>query len=437
MLASVEASLNLLPDAIAIQSQSSLSLRQSCESCGRSHSSVTRAAECASRSTAAASRSNMLASVAAAFNLLPRAVPEPSASDGFVTELGKIKLIHCSCCGEATFGHFTEPVAPATLKHFVTVTKCGKCAVVRSKHCLKFQKSNHMHLSSPPIHLPKLTDIEESLISLHSPVLRFFRLRGGSWGYGGSCVSITQAVDQVATRLPRVISSLDLVIVVKEFAGNTGESIKKNFRVRKSAVLAWLNFLKAHNPLYAGVEVGEAEDLPEDSGGSLDHLNCHVQVQEEDALSKFDDTINQEGILHSVVDGWAGGPALENPLIIDSMKWPDRGTDAIREFGTPNILAKCFPTVFPWGVGDPTSPSRTTGVTLSEGIHHLQNFAVAVGTILHFPFAEHRVAPYYAHDVQVTPTHYHLCHSNTTSAVGILSCDCSCARHCSVNPLFI
>jgi hypothetical protein len=250
-------------------------------------------------------------------------------------------------------------------------------------------------------------------------------------------VSITQSVGQVATRLPRVISSLDLVIVVKEFAGNNGESIKKNFRVRKSAVLAWLNFLKAHNPLYAGIEVGEAEDLPEDSGGSLDHLNCHVQVQEEDVLSKFDDTINQEGILHSVVDGWGGGPALENPLLIDSMKWPDIGTDAIKEFGTPNILAKCFPTVFPWGVGDPTSPSRTTGVTLSEGIHHLQNFAVVVGAVLHFPFAEHRVAPYYAHDVQVTPTHHHLCHSNTTSAVGILSCACSCVRHCSVNPPFI
>ncbi len=182
----------------------------------------------------------------------------------------------------------------------------------------------------------------------------------------------------------------------------------KTFRVRKSAVLAWLNFLKEFNPLYAGIEVGEAEDLPEDSGGSLDHLNCHVQ--EEDALSKFDDTMNQEGILHSVVDGWGGGPALENPLLIESMKWPDRGTDAIKEFGTPNILAKCFPTVFPWGVGDPTSPSRTTGVTLSEGIHHLQNFAIVVGSILRFPFAEHRVAPYYAHDVQVTPTHYHLYH---------------------------
>jgi hypothetical protein len=170
---------------------------------------------------------------------------------------------------------------------------------------------------------------------------------------------------------------------------------------------------------------------------ALDHLNCHLQVQEEDPLSKFDDTINQQGILHSVVDGWEGGPGLENPLLIDTMKWPDRGTDAIKEFGTPNILAKCFPTVFPWGVGDPTSPSRTTGVTLSEGIHHLQNFAVVVGAILRFPFAEHRVAPYYAHDVQVTSTHHHLCHSNTTSAVGSLLCTCSCARHCSVNPLFI
>jgi hypothetical protein len=305
--------------------------------------------------------------------------------------------MHCSCCGEAEFG--LSILAGARLQHFATVAKCLKCAAPRSKHYLKFQKTNGLHLSPPPSYLPKLTDIEESLISLNSPVLRFFRLKGGSWGYGGSCVSITQAVDQVATRLPRVISSLDLVIVTKHIASDTGDSISKNFRVRKGAVLAWLTFLKANNPLYADIEVGDAVDLPEDSGRSLDHLRCHVR---EEPHQNFDEAINLDGISHSVVDGWGGNVALETTVLRENiMRWPDRGSDAIKEFGTPNILAKCFPVVFPFGLGDPTSPSRTTGVTLSEGINHLQKFAIVSGNILHFPFAEHRVAPYYAHDVQV------------------------------------
>ena len=332
-----------------------------CECCGLWHRSVARAQACVAKAAAAAARSNQLtsaaaaarsqqlASAAAAVQPLPSAAAvqplpfpaQPSNSGGFVTELSNIKLMHCSCCGEAEFGH--SIVTGARLQHFVTVAKCLKCAAPRSKHYLKFQKTNGLHLSPPPSYLPKLTDIEESLISLNSPVLRFFRLRGGSWGYGGSCVSITQAVDQVATQLPRLISSLDLVIVTKHIASDTGNSISKNFRVRKGAVLAWLTFLKASNPLYADIEVGDAVDLPEDSGRSLDHLRCHVREEPHQIL---DEAINQDGISHSVVDGWGGNVALETTVLRENiMKRCHQRVWYSKHSG--KMFSSCFP-VWSW-----------------------------------------------------------------------------------------
>lgn len=397
--------------------------RRVCGGCGRSHSSASAAALCvAAASAAVATAAHLAAAVAAAAVAAaeraaavqlaaavaaaavaaaavplppPPAVPRtsvlPQAAGAFVAEIDLIKLVLCASCGEAEFGFSHLPYEG---RNFVVNPKCSKCASKHSKHMLKFCKQNLMHLQPPPSDLPVLTDIEESLISLHSPVLRFFRLRGGSWGYGGSCVSITQSIGQVATRLPRCLSSLDLVIVTR-VTNDGNEAITKNFRVRKSAVLAWLTWLITHNPLYHGVEI-EDVDLPEDSADVLDHLRSHIRED-----TDVRDLEEHTDIVHSVIDGW-GGAALEAPLLKQNiMQWPDRGADAIREFGCPNILAKCFPTVFPFGIGDPTSPTRTTGVSLSEGINHLQKFAFVRENILIFPFAQHHVAPYYAHDVQV------------------------------------
>ena len=53
-------------------------------------------------------------------------------------------------------------------------------------------------------------------------------------------------------------------------------------------------------------------------------------------------------------------------------------------------------------MGDPTSKSRSVTVPLSDGVHHLQKYAyIASGNKLVWPFAQHRIAPYYAHDVHL------------------------------------
>ena len=55
--------------------------------------------------------------------------------------------------------------------------------------------------------------------------------------------------------------------------------------------------------------------------------------------------------------------------------WPERSAKATQEFKHPNPFAKCFPTIFPYGLGDATSPNRPFVVTLAEGITHLEKCA--------------------------------------------------------------
>jgi hypothetical protein len=100
------------------------------------------------------------------------------------------------------------------------------------------------------------------------------------------------------------------------------------------------------------------------------------------------------------VQGEISGGSEEH--LVEKMIWPDRSVDAIREFCMPNLLAKCFPSIFPFGVGDPTSPSRNFKVSLSEGLVHLTKYAYhseLEGRMV-WPFGEHPIATFYAFDVK-------------------------------------
>ena len=83
-----------------------------------------------------------------------------------------------------------------------------------------------------------------------------------------------------------------------------------------------------------------------------------------------------------------------------SLDWPQQSDAPVSDFRHPVLFAKCFPSVFPYGVGHPTSMSRSVTVALSDGVHHLQKYAyIASGNELVWPFAQHRIAPYYTQDV--------------------------------------
>ncbi len=318
----------------------------------------------------------------------------------FQTILKKQEMVYCKNCSEAWFG--LKPADAVSCGNFFVTQKCGCCRKKHSKTVLVgelFSAQNKMHPQRPPAFLSRLSDTEEALIALHAPVLRVFRLRGGQLGYSGSCAALTQDVGQVARVLPRALNALDMVIFVKTVDGSAenDESVRKQFRVRRRVVHNWLVFLKANNPFYSHIEIdcSALELLPEDSNGGLDHLSPLESDVEPNGVTSGEISV-------CVIDGLNENCGNEIEAKRDTiLQWPQQSKEAIKEFKNPGIFAKCFPSIFPFGTGDPTSSTRSIAVSMSQGIHHLTKYAFIEDERLVWPFAEHKLAPFYAHDVHM------------------------------------
>ena len=319
-------------------------------------------------------------------------------------------MLYCKHCSEAWFS--IKPVDAVAVGGFFVTDRCGNCkkpgTLASASHAERFSVANGMH----PMHrlhgLPALTEIEEALISLHAPVLRVFRLRGGQLGYGGSCVSLTQDVGAVAKSLPRRMEGLDVVVFTKSVNSSEegGEAVRKSFRVRRAVIAEWLDFLTKNNPLYAQVQIEHdaVDALPVDSGDSIGHLHLRQDSDVEPMVTDTGQLIPSGEISHMVLEGLANASSSSEDALKEKvvLEWPAQSEKSVKEFGHPGLFAKCFPSIFPFGIGDPTTPTRACAVTLSDGIHHLQKYAyVTSESKLVWPFAQHRLAPFYAHDVHL------------------------------------
>ena len=112
--------------------------------------------------------------------------------------------------------------------------------------------------------LQGLTQVEEMLISAVMPIMSIYRLPHGQYGYSGHVINLPQDVASFATRLPRLPSELDVIVVRKEGAGQS----HRDFRVRRSIVQCALQWLVTHNKYYHAnhvhIDVSALEHLPED-----------------------------------------------------------------------------------------------------------------------------------------------------------------------------
>ena len=320
-------------------------------------------------------------------------------------------MLYCKHCSEAWFS--TKPADAIDAGGFFIADRCGNCKkpgyLKTASHAERFSSANGMH-PMPRLHsLPALTEIEEALISLHAPVLRVFRLRGGQLGYGGSCVSLTQDVGAVARSLPRRMEALDVVIFCKSVNASEegGEAVRKTFRVRRAVILAWLDFLTKNNPLYSHVQIEQdaVDALPVDSDDGINHLPLRQCSDVEPMVTDTGQLIPSGEISHMLLEGLANTAANSSEAVLKEkvvLDWPAQSENSVKEFGHPGLFAKCFPSVFPYGIGDPTTQTRACAVSLSDGIHHLQKYAyVTADNKLVWPFAQHRLAPFYAHDVHL------------------------------------
>ncbi|CAB4023269.1 ATP-dependent DNA helicase pif1 [Paramuricea clavata] len=82
---------------------------------------------------------------------------------------------------------------------------------------------------------------------------------------------------------------------------------------------------------------------------------------------------------------------------VDPLDWPSTEGNPINGFKTDGLATMAFPTLFPYGKGDPTNRARQHGITLTEAFKHLMKFAerLADGKF-EWRFASHPRFPYWA-----------------------------------------
>ena len=158
---------------------------------------------------------------------------------------------------------------------------------------------NLMHPGAPPTYLPTLSNLEESLIALHCPVLKVIRLKGGNFGYSGNVVAVTQDLQAFVTKLPRHLIDVNYSIVLPSY--DEDAIVPKCLQVSSLKLNTWLRFSIASNFLYANIILDQdaLEILPE-NGTTFGFLRSLISVSCDDDIDppvEVADDIVVQGIM--------------------------------------------------------------------------------------------------------------------------------------------
>ena len=163
-------------------------------------------------------------------------------------------------------------------------------------------------------------------------------------------------------------------------------------------MLTALRWLQTNNHFYSNIIIDHAaiQALPED--GIPEGL-----IVEDDQGSAFSDV----DVPASPASSHSFLPLQQNVATEDEairatinghdpLDWPNIANEPINEFQTSGLATMCFPTLFPYGLGDPTCSGRLLPVTLTEAFKHLIKYADNVDGKYHWRFASHPRFPYWA-----------------------------------------
>ena len=236
---------------------------------------------------------------------------------------------------------------------------CTRCKRDKSDPKI-YSAENDMNPGSVPLCLQNLSQVEEMLISRACPIMTIYRKHGGQRGYKGHVVNLPQNIQGFLDSLPSNVSKLPILIVRREGSNDT----HADFRVCRERVLTAIQWLQRHNPCYSDITINHTnlESLPEN--GIPDGL---LEVEALDTSNDTDEASNGDdhdshSFLPLPVAQETEDVAISS-TIHDSypLGWPGLHENAINEFSTPYLATMCFPTLFPYGSGDPTNPARARG----------------------------------------------------------------------------
>jgi hypothetical protein len=151
---------------------------------------------------------------------------------------------------------------------------------------------------------------------------------------------------------------------------------------------------------------GIPQDLPEvvDAGQSGTTIDEVVEdtgpVIADNGPVIQDDELESDQPTHTFVES----NDLQNPVQIDRIgdfiNWPQANPTPINEFEYDGLCSLVFPSLFPYGKGDPTKKSRLQKVSETDGFKHLLRYTTlnSQTNLQYYPFAKHPRFKFWAYD---------------------------------------
>ena len=209
------------------------------------------------------------------------------------------------------------------------------------------------------------------LISGVLPIMSLYRLPHGQYAYSGHVINLPQDVASFVNSLPRLPTELDIIVVRKQGAADS----HRDFRVRRSVVLAALQWLLANNQYYRSVQINcdALALLPEDGNltglrsVTLDSIADDSEVASGSFVPNTTQWLTEEETVRQSVQE---RQSHQQPVSPPTVSWPPSGLTPINEFNTEGYISCAFPTLFPTGAADFVAPCPLA-VTVGNYFKHL------------------------------------------------------------------
>ncbi|KAK7592094.1 hypothetical protein V3481_006721 [Fusarium oxysporum f. sp. vasinfectum] len=306
--------------------------------------------------------------------------------EAFWTELENDRMEHCARCQETWFD--------MGLKDGVCKRCMAKDKNKKEDEPLFFSAENQLDFGSVPAFLPQLTRIEEMLIARVHVFVNVMQVRGQQYKYRGHIVHFLRDVGKVYRQLPLLPSELDVILLRPPNASehaHLDRQFRRQFRVRRRCLQAWLDFLRRSHPGYRDIAVCQKRMsvLPEDDDvldqvaavDVTDPLSADLGATENDDVEP--DEVDQSAVpdllpedtemeaLHSRILG----EERDEPVPVrqptqHQLEMPDIRRTPVNEFNRSQaLLSMAFPTLFPRGQAEFVEP-RLRPIKYADYIQH-------------------------------------------------------------------
>lgn len=219
-------------------------------------------------------------------------------------------------------------------------------------------EENLLDPKAVPNALPKLSQIEQLLIARVHCFVEVRQVRGRRYKYSGHVCNFLRDVGKVYDKLPLLPQDIEVVLLKPaNSAENPGLSrqFKKDYKVRRTPVTMWLEYLKQNHPGYRDILIDREalSQLPHDGDVSdqvatheLPAVDHNVDVTELD----LEEEEREVAVVPDMLAEHSELEQLQRDAGVPHLTQPGFRSTPLSEFNRSQpLLSLAFPTLFPDG----------------------------------------------------------------------------------------